>query len=104
MKKLSPELFDQRTERQDNGCLLWIGPRSGTFSTGYGLWGRRQYAHHEAYKRANGEIPRGLVVCHRCDTPLCVEPEHLFLGTRADNQRDMATKGRWRNQYSKGGY
>jgi hypothetical protein len=41
-----------------------------------------------------GDIPAGMIICHRCDNPPCVRPEHLFLGTQADNQRDRKRKGR----------
>jgi hypothetical protein len=102
MRKLPKADFWLKTVRAENGCLLWTGPRSGTFSTGYGTWGKQHYAHHESYTRTYGEIPKGMVVCHKCDTPLCVEPSHLFLGTRKDNQVDMAKKGRWKNQFGAG--
>ena len=101
-KRLHPDAFWERQKLDVSGCVLWKGPRCGTFSTGYGLWGRRKYAHHEAYERAFGPVPKGTVVMHECDTPLCVNPSHLRIGTRLDNQRDMAAKGRWVNQHGRG--
>ena len=78
-----------------SGCMIWKGPKD--HSDGYGVmkWkgvGRR--AHRIAYEMANGRIPDGMCICHTCDTRLCVNPDHLFLGTSQDNQIDKLRKGR----------
>lgn len=78
-------------------CWLWIGVK---MPTGYGRLnvGRKQdgwrLAHRISWTIANGEIPAGKCVLHRCDNPRCVNPNHLFLGTQRDNVSDMHTKGR----------
>lgn len=85
-----------------NGCTLWSGY---TQASGYGAisWkGRMIYAHRAAWTEANGPIPSGMQVCHRCDVPLCVNVDHLFLGTNADNVADMVGKGRNKRPHLKG--
>lgn len=87
--------FWEKVNKTD-GCWLWIG---STTTHGYGVIGTgtgkaAEYAHRLSYEWAHGPIPDGLFVCHRCDTPSCVNPQHLFLGTQSDNMRDAAKKGR----------
>lgn len=84
------DTFDRFCQPAANGCIEWTGCRG---KRGYGRY-RSQAAHRVAYERANGPIPAGMVVCHTCDNPPCVNPEHLWLGTIADNNRDMVEKQR----------
>lgn len=78
-----------------SGCWLWLHLLD---RDGYGrIWTCKKKetpAHRWAYQTLVGEIPDGLRVLHRCDTPSCVNPDHLFLGTQRDNMRDMVNKGR----------
>lgn len=90
--------FWAKVEKTDD-CWLW---RGSVGSNGYGqlrVGARMVTASRLAWELTNGPIPDGLWVLHRCDTPLCVRPEHLFLGTHLDNMHDMRHKGRGNAPY-----
>lgn len=92
------ERFWKRTDKALNGCWIWAGAVWGNNSYGCVKFnGRTWNAHRLAYSLEKGEIPAGLCVLHACDTPLCVNPDHLFLGTQKDNIADRARKGRTSN-------
>lgn len=74
----------------DGTCWEWTASRNGD---GYGF-SNHTMAHRVSWEIHNGSIPNGLCVLHRCDNPPCVNPAHLFLGTKKDNAADMSAKGR----------
>lgn len=78
-----------------SGCWLWT---AAIYSSGYGrvcFRGKSWLAHRASYTISCGEIPKGLFVCHKCDIKCCVNPDHLFVGTHADNMHDRNRKGRF---------
>jgi hypothetical protein len=85
----------------DKPCWMWTGSRTSNGRYGQFAWAARfgrtrpVGAHRTAYELAHGvEIADGLQILHSCDTPLCVNPNHLFLGTHTDNMQDASGKGR----------
>jgi len=79
---------------KSSGCWLW---KAGKNQNGYGLIranGKERLAHRLAWELTNGPIPKGMCICHKCDNPACINPNHLFLGTQKDNIKDMDGKGR----------
>lgn len=81
----------------ETGCWIWLGVLT---EQGYGkarLKGKQIGAHRLSWMKYRGSIPDGMFICHKCDNPLCVNPDHLFLGAQADNSNDKVAKGRqWR--------
>jgi hypothetical protein len=95
--------------REPSSCWLWQGAST---AKGYGLvrlpsalGSRSEGAHRVSWEMAHGSwVPLGMMVCHSCDTPACVNPAHLWLGTMADNSQDAALKGRLAAQRNPAAY
>ena len=90
------EIIFKNSKATDSGCVEWQGYKN---KSGYGrrrFRGEKQLVHREVYSLTHGgvPIPFGLLVCHTCDNPSCVNPAHLFLGSQKDNIQDAIKKGR----------
>lgn len=93
--ELMKDKINKNIEIDENGCWLWMASRH---KQGYGNLSYKRIpslAHRVSWMVYNGEIPQGIKVCHKCDEPSCVNPDHLFLGTQLDNVGDCVKKGRF---------
>jgi hypothetical protein len=89
------ERLQRRIKITDNGCHEFQGFLNNKGYGQIGTPGRKlMYTHRVMWIAHNGEIPPGMVICHKCDNPACCNIDHLFLGTMRDNSQDMSRKGR----------
>lgn len=101
-RKTDKERFWEKVDKSGE-CWEWT---AGKNSSGYGKFnvnGKTTSSHRFSYEIANGYIPDGMLVCHRCDNPACIRPSHLFVGTDGDNARDRNAKGRAAKGEEQGG-
>lgn len=82
----------------NGGCWLWSGYLGSHGRPSVSVNGKQQLAYRAVYEALVGPIQSGLLCCHRCDVPTCVNPSHIFLGTHLDNMRDAQSKGRLQHQ------
>jgi hypothetical protein len=90
--RLREDLLD-RVCKTDS-CWIWRGTRHCQGYGSFGYKGKSMLAHRLMWEVLKGPIPKGMFLLHKCDTPLCVNPDHLFLGTQLDNMRDSRRKDR----------
>lgn len=72
----------------DAGCWEWTGPVNGRYGL-FGLGGKTVYIHRYSYSHYKGAIPKDKEICHKCNNPICFNPEHLYAGTHLQNMRDL---------------
>lgn len=96
VKELKERLGKSYAVNEETGCWIWTQLRGGRYGIVYMPSLKNSlYAHRAAFMLKTGEeVPDKFLVCHKCDTPACINPDHLFAGTSSDNQQDMKQKGR----------
>ena len=93
-KEIEHRFWPKVKRGEPEECWLWIAKARLREYGSFMAWKRPQYAHRIAYALVRGDLRLGDYVLHECDTPLCCNPDHLFLGTHTDNMRDKVAKGR----------
>jgi hypothetical protein len=104
MKRNYPKIYNvplldriaTQTFYSPDGCWYWTGHINENRRAKIGIAGVSKYVSRVIYELVKGPIPDKLLVCHTCDNPVCINPDHLFLGTHSDNSIDMVKKGRCR--------
>ena len=95
-ERLRVRFWKKVNKKAGNSCWEWTACKAGGYGQIY-VRGKLVYAHRLSWVWANGKIPKGLFVLHKCDNRVCVNPDHLFLGTNKDNMQDCVRKGRFSN-------
>jgi len=93
-KTLKQRLLDNVRVDEQTGCWDWLKFKDRNKYGHIKVLGKSELVHRVAYQTLVGDIPSGMFVCHRCDNPSCLNPEHLFIGTNQDNIDDKVAKNR----------
>lgn len=103
-QKLKYQLLSHIEIDEETGCWIWVGGHQVNGYASTRMLGKGTPAHRASFYAFNGYLPDGHDVCHICDVRNCINPDHLFTATHAENMTDMQTKGRGRNGVMSGAY